>query len=81
MKPGGEGFDIVPVDGFDVRVWPPRGGQHVAQAWSDGRPAGVPAAHRERPVAVAMAVEDARDMERQLAERAARARRDPSHPR
>lgn len=78
MKPGGEGFDLVPVEGFQVRVWPPRDGQHVAQAWDGTRPAGVPAAHRERPVAVAMAVEDARDLARGLAERTVRLRRAPS---
>lgn len=66
MKAAGEGFEVVSVDGLSVRVWPERRGQHVAQAWNGNRPAGVPAAHRERPVAVAMAVEDARSLSSDL---------------
>lgn len=59
MTAAGEGFELVVVNGTPVRVWPSRHGQHVAQVWRDGFPSGVPAAHKDRSVAVAMAVEDA----------------------
>ena len=72
MKPGGEGFDLVVADGVPVRVWPPRHGQHVAQAFHDNntlRPASAVVAHRDRAVAVSLAVEDAREFSLALSSR------------